>query len=79
MPVPHNLFEDLGVKEDDFNALAKEKHELLELRKRYAEKDNEVVSVEKTGITTDDNLNRLRKQRALIKEEIERIIHPPKS
>ncbi|AMK32380.1 MULTISPECIES: YdcH family protein [Pseudomonas] len=79
MPVPHNLFEDLGVKEDDFNALAKENHKLAELKKRYTEKDHDIENVEKTGLTTDDNLNRLRKERALIKEEIERIVHPPKS
>jgi uncharacterized protein YdcH (DUF465 family) len=37
-----------------------------------------VVAAEGNG-TNDEAVNRLRKERLLIKDKIERIIHPPKS
>ncbi|MNZ46397.1 hypothetical protein D3C78_640770 [compost metagenome] len=70
MPVPHDLLADLHVTADAFQALM--------LHKEYNAKDKEVVAAEGNG-TNDEAVNRLRKERLLIKDKIERIIHPPKS
>ncbi|HEK1011005.1 MULTISPECIES: YdcH family protein [unclassified Pseudomonas] len=78
MPVPHDLLADLHVTADAFQALIDKDHTLHALHKEYNAKDKEVVAAEGNG-TNDDAVNRLRKERLLIKDKIERIIHPPKS
>lgn len=78
MPVPHDLLADLHVTADAFQALIDKDLTLHSLHKEYNAKDKEVVAAEGNG-TNDDTVNRLRKERLLIKDKIERIIHPPKS
>ncbi|MCY1406458.1 hypothetical protein D9M71_217250 [compost metagenome] len=78
MPVPHDLLADLHVTADAFQALMDKDQALHSLHKEYNAKDKEVVAAEGNG-TNDEAVNRLRKERLLIKDKIERIIHPPKS
>ncbi|AAN70166.1 MULTISPECIES: YdcH family protein [Pseudomonas] len=78
MPVPHDLLADLHVTADAFQALMDKDQGLHKLHKEYNAKDKEVVAAEGNG-TNDEAVNRLRKERLLIKDKIERIIHPPKS
>lgn len=78
MPVPHDLLADLHVTADKFQALIDENEDLHKLHKEYNAKDKEVVAAEGNG-TSDEAVNRLRKERLLIKDKIERIIHTPKS
>ncbi|GJB83180.1 hypothetical protein KAM380_076450 [Aeromonas caviae] len=78
MPVPHDLLADLHVTADAFQALMDKDQTLHSLHKEYNAKDKEVVAAEGNG-TNDETVNRLRKERLLIKDKIERIIHPPKS
>ncbi|MCE1114262.1 MULTISPECIES: YdcH family protein [Pseudomonas] len=78
MPVPHDLLADLHVSADQFQALIDKNQDLHKLHKDYNAKDKEVLAAEANG-TADDKVNLLRKERLLIKDKIERIIHPPKS
>ncbi|MDH1629717.1 YdcH family protein [Pseudomonas mosselii] len=78
MPVPHDLLADLHVTADQFQALIDKNQDLHKLHKEYNAKDKEVVTAEGNA-TGDDTVNRLRKERVLIKDKIERIVHPPKS
>lgn len=78
MPVPHDLLADLHITADALQALIDKDPALHKLHKEYNGKDKEVVAAERNG-TADDAVNRLRKERLLIKDKIERIIHPPKS
>ena len=75
MPVPHDLLADLHISADDFQALIDKDQTLHQLHKAYNAKDKEVVAAEGNG-TADDAVNRLRKERLLLKDRIERIIHP---
>ncbi|BBT39123.1 Uncharacterized protein conserved in bacteria [Pseudomonas putida] len=75
MPVPHDLLADLHISADDFQALIDKDQTLHQLHKEYNAKDKEVVAAEGNG-TADDAVNRLRKERLLIKDKIERIVHP---
>lgn len=75
MPVPHDLLADLHISADDFQALIDKDPTLHQLHKEYNAKDKEVVAAEGNG-TADDAVNRLRKERLLIKDKIERIVHP---
>ncbi|CAK16736.1 DUF465 domain-containing protein [Pseudomonas entomophila] len=78
MPVPHDLLADLHVTADQFQALIDKNHDLHKLHKEYNAKDKEVVAAEGNG-TNDDTVNLLRKERLLLKDKIERIVHPPKA
>ncbi|AZL67538.1 YdcH family protein [Pseudomonas oryziphila] len=78
MPVPHDLLADLHVSADQFQALIDKNQDLHKLHKDYNTKDKEVVAAEGNG-SADDKVNLLRKERLLIKDKIERIVHPPKS
>ncbi|MBC3423529.1 YdcH family protein [Pseudomonas sp. RW3S2] len=78
MPVPHDLLADLHITEDKFQALIDKDQDLYKLHKEYNAKDKEVLAAEGNG-TNDEAVNRLRKERLLIKDKIERIIHPPKA
>jgi len=75
MPVPHDLLADLHISADDFQALIDKNQTLHQLHKEYNTKDKEVVAAEGNG-TSDEAVNRLRKERLLIKDKIERIVHP---
>ncbi|ANY88852.1 MULTISPECIES: YdcH family protein [Pseudomonas] len=75
MPVPHDLLADLHISADDFQALIDKDQTLHQLHKEYNAKDKEVVAAEGNG-TADEAVNRLRKERLLIKDKIERIVHP---
>lgn len=78
MPVTHDLFADLNTTQEDFDKL-KEKHsELTKLHKDYLAVDKATVAAEGNG-TADDKVTQLRKERLLIKDKIERIVHPPKA
>ncbi|AIZ32037.1 YdcH family protein [Pseudomonas sp. K1(2024)] len=78
MPVPHDLLADLHTSADAFQALVDNNHDLHRLHKEYNAKDKEVVAAEGNG-TNDEAVNRLRRERLLIKDKIERIVHPPKA
>ncbi|KXG82344.1 MULTISPECIES: DUF465 domain-containing protein [Pseudomonas] len=78
MPVPHDLLADLHVTADQFQALIDKNQDLHKLHKEYNAKDKEVVAAEGNA-TNDDTVNLLRRERLLLKDKIERIVHPPKS
>lgn len=78
MPVPHDLLADLHTSADAFQALVDNNHDLHRLHKEYNAKDKEVVAAEGNG-TNDEAVNRLRRERLLIKDKIEGIVHPPKA
>ncbi|MBJ9977162.1 YdcH family protein [Pseudomonas sp. S75] len=78
MPVPHDLLADLHTSAEAFQALIDQDKDLHRLHKEYNAKDKEVVSAEGNG-TSDELVNRLRKERLQLKDQIERIVHPPKS
>ncbi|MBA1201449.1 hypothetical protein G7009_06680 [Pseudomonas capeferrum] len=73
MPVPHDLLADLKLPSETYEALRKDDQQLSDLHKEYLAKDKEVLVAEKNG-TSDDTVNRFRKERALIKEKIVRKI-----
>ncbi|WP_028694633.1 YdcH family protein [Pseudomonas cremoricolorata] len=75
MPVPHDLLADLNMTADTFQALIDEDHNLHTLHKQYNAKDKEVLVAERNG-TSDETINRMRKERLLLKDQIERIVHP---
>ncbi len=83
MPVPHDLLADLHTSADAFQALVDNNHDLHRLHKEYNAKDKEVVAAEGMAAegngTNDEAVNRLRRERLLIKDKIERIVHPPKA
>jgi uncharacterized protein YdcH (DUF465 family) len=76
MPVTHDLLADLKLDEDKFEALKKTDSALSQLHKDYLAKDKEVMVAEKNG-TSDDTVNRLRKERALLKEKIVQHVEYP--
>ncbi|HHJ1299293.1 YdcH family protein [Pseudomonas sp. P1B16] len=78
MPVPHDLLADLNITADDFQMRIDKDHDLHKLHKEYNAKDKEVLAAEGNA-STDDTVTRLRKERLLIKDKIERIVHPPKA
>lgn len=79
MPVTHDLLADLKLDEEKFEALKKTDSALSQLYKDYIAKDKEVVVAEKNG-TGDETVNRLRKERALLKEKIvQHIDYPAKA
>lgn len=69
MAVKHNLYADLGVSEEQFEALKKKVPHLGELETRYLQKDKEVVEAEQSA-SEDDLVTRLRKERLKIKDKI---------
>ncbi len=69
MPVKHNLYADLGVTAEQFEALKKKTPHLGELETRYLQKDKEVVEAEQNA-SEDDLVTRLRKERLEIKDRI---------
>ncbi|MBF8781205.1 YdcH family protein [Pseudomonas fulva] len=75
MPVPHDLLADLHVTEEAFQAFIDKDPTLHRLHKEYNASDKAVVAAERNG-TADDEVNRLRKERLLIKDKIERIVQP---
>ncbi|MFS0826289.1 YdcH family protein [Pseudomonas phoenicis] len=76
MPVPHDLLADLHLTADAFQALIDQDPALHKLHKDYNATDKQVLVAERNG-TSDEAINRLRKERLLIKDQIERIVHPP--
>ena len=76
MPVTHDLLADLKLDKDKFEALKKTDSALSQLHKDYLAKDKEVMVAEKNG-TSDDTVNRLRKERALLKEKIVQHVEYP--
>ena len=78
MPVPHDLIADLHVTEAAFQALIDKDADLHRLHKEYNASDKAVITAENNG-RSDDEVSRLRKERLLIKDKIERLVHPPKA
>jgi len=70
MPVKHDLFADLHIAKDAFEALKKTDPELSKLHDEYNRKDKEVVAAEEAS-SPDDKVTQLRKERLLIKDRIE--------
>ena len=75
MPVKHNLYADLGVTAEAFEALKKSSPHLGELENRYLQKDKEVVAAEQRA-SADDIVTRLRKERLDIKDKIAGLLKP---
>lgn len=73
MPVKHNLYADLGVTAEEFEALKKGSAHLAELETRYLQKDKEVVEAEQSA-AADDIVTRLRKERLEIKDKIANLV-----
>lgn len=73
MPVKHNLYDDLGVTADEFEAHKKTSPHLADLEAKYLSKDRDVVDAEKSS-SADDLVNKLRKQRLAIKDDIVKLL-----
>ncbi|MDU9391424.1 YdcH family protein [Pseudomonas japonica] len=69
MPVKHNLYADLGVTAEAFEAHKKKDSRLSTLEEDYLRKDRQVVEAEENA-SADEEINRLRKERLKIKDEI---------
>ncbi|MFD2643154.1 DUF465 domain-containing protein [Pseudomonas japonica] len=69
MPVKHNLYADLGVTAEEFEAHKKKDSRLSTLEEDYLRKDKQVVEAEENA-SADEEVNRLRKERLKIKDEI---------
>lgn len=78
MPVPHDLLADLHITAEDFQALIDKDQALHKLHKDYNAKDKEVLVAEGKG-SNDERVTQLRKERLLLKDKIERAIHPAKT
>ncbi len=78
MPVTHDLLADLHITADEFEKLKEKDPSLTKLHKEYLARDKATIAAENNG-TADDEVKRLRKERLLIKDKIERVVHPPKS
>ncbi|MDR6713173.1 uncharacterized protein YdcH (DUF465 family) [Pseudomonas hunanensis] len=78
MPVPHDLLADLHITAEEFQERIDKDPALHKLHKEYNGKDKEVVAAEGNA-STDDAVTRLRKERLLIKDKIERLVHPAKT
>jgi len=74
MPVKHDLYKDLGVTAEEFEAHKKKDARLSTLEEDYLRKDREVVEAENSS-SADDEVNRLRKERLKIKDEIVAHLH----
>lgn len=73
MPVKHNLYADLGVTADEFEAHKKAHSQLADLEAKYLSKDRDVVDAEQRS-GADDEINRLRKERLMIKDDIVKLL-----
>lgn len=69
MPAKHDLFADLNVTREAFDAKKKTDARLSELHDKYNAIDVEVVKAESSS-ASDDQITVLRKKRLLIKDEI---------
>ncbi|MEE1924873.1 DUF465 domain-containing protein [Pseudomonas sp. 148P] len=76
MPVKHNLYADLGVTAEEFEAHKKKDARLSTLEEDYLRKDREVIEAEDSA-SADEEVNRLRKERLKIKDDIVAHIHKP--
>lgn len=73
MPVKHNLYADLGVTSDEFEAHKKAHSHLADLEAKYLSKDRDVVDAEESS-SADDLINKLRKERLAIKDDIVKLL-----
>lgn len=73
MPVKHNLYADLGITADEFEAHKKAHSQLADLEAKYLSKDRDVVDAEESS-SADDLVNRLRKERLAIKDDIVKLL-----
>ena len=73
MPVKHNLYADLGVTAEQFEAHKKAHSQLADLEAKYLSKDRDVVDAEQRS-GADDEINRLRKERLMIKDDIVKLL-----
>jgi len=73
MPVKHNLYADLGITAEQFEAHKKTHSQLADLETEYLSKDREVVDAEQSA-SADELVNKLRKERLLIKDRIVRLL-----
>lgn len=73
MPVKHNLYADLGVTADEFEAHKKAHSQLADLEAKYLSKDRDVVDAEESS-SADDLVNKLRKERLAIKDDIVKLL-----
>jgi uncharacterized protein YdcH (DUF465 family) len=69
MPAKHDLFADLNVTREAFDAKKKTDARLSELHDKYNAIDVEVVKAESSS-ASDEQITVLRKKRLLIKDEI---------
>ncbi|WP_434650668.1 YdcH family protein [Pseudomonas sp. D1-2] len=71
MPVSHDLCQDLKCTEDDIQKKREKDKDLDALITRYSKIDTQVVKAEKpTAVVTDDDLDKLKKERLRIKDDI---------
>lgn len=73
MPVKHNLYADLGVTAEQFEAHKKAHSQLADLEAKYLSKDRDVVDAEESR-SADDLVNKLRMERLAIKDKIEAML-----
>lgn len=73
MPVKHNLYADLGVTADEFEAQKRAHSQLADLEAKYLSKDRDVVDAEASS-SADDLVNKLRKERLAIKDDIVKLL-----
>ncbi len=69
MPVKHDLYQDLGMSKDDVHKHRAHDKRLDALLTQYDDLDKEVLEAEKAS-ASDEDVERLKKKRLLIKDEI---------
>ncbi|SDU98068.1 DUF465 domain-containing protein [Pseudomonas mucidolens] len=69
MPVKHDLYQDLGLNKDDVQQRRMSNSRLDVLLTQYDAADKEVVDAESAS-ANDDDVEKLKKKRLLIKDKI---------
>lgn len=69
MPVKHDLYQDLGLSKEAVHERRAKDKRLDSLLTQYDDADAEVLKAEKAS-ASDDDVEKLKKKRLLIKDEI---------
>ncbi|OPA88550.1 hypothetical protein BFW88_15620 [Pseudomonas fluorescens] len=69
MPVKHDLYQDLGLSKEEVHKRGASDKRLDSLLTQYDDADKKVMNAEKAS-ASDEDVEKLKKQRLLIKDEI---------
>ena len=69
MPVKHDLYQDLGLSKEDVHKRRAQDNRLDSLLTQYDDADAKVLKAEKAS-ASDEDVEKLKKKRLLVKDEI---------